>query len=82
MHSQTVHTRLMFVKIDEKPARNANAAVGLDMGVGQNEATRNRTAGFSPWFHLPGRVSFRVPIFDPQPHVSCFVDFPLSPEIA
>ena len=26
----------------------------LEIGVGQNLTTRNRTAGFSPWFHLPG----------------------------
>ena len=26
------------------------------------------TAGFSPWFHLPGFPKW-VPIFDPQPHI-------------
>ena len=35
------------------------------MGMGQNESTRNWTAGFSPWFHLPG-FHFGLPIFDPQ----------------
>ena len=27
---------------------------GIRMGMGQTETTRIWTAGFSPWFHLPG----------------------------
>ena len=42
-----------------------------DMGMGQNSATRNRTAGFSPCFHLPG-FHFGYRFWDPQPGV-CFV---------
>ena len=35
------------------------------LGMGQN---KTRTAGFSPWFHLPGLAPFwGYPIFHPQP---------------
>ena len=29
--------------------------VRIYLGMGQNLATRNWTAGFSPWLHLPGQ---------------------------
>ena len=38
-----------------------------DMGMGQNEATRNWTAGFGPCFHLPG-FHFGYPFLTHQPH--------------
>ena len=36
------------------------------LGMGQNETTRDWTAGFSPWFHFL-KKPILVPIFDPQP---------------
>ena len=35
------------------------------MGVAQNQTTRNWTAGFTPWFHLPGQAILGLPHFGP-----------------
>ena len=40
---------------DPRTEATAKTSSSTQLGVGQNSSTRNWTAGFSLWFHLPGK---------------------------
>ena len=43
-------------RFDLKPLSKVLHLIRMIFGMGQDETTRIWTAGFSPWFHLPGCI--------------------------